>query len=158
VVSNDRSEHEWCVYQEGLLGDIVGMSTNNSITVGNIYSQSENDNSKQIPMMHMEECYFMRSLNKNIVTNTEYSFMTVTKAENKQKIYWFSTQVQNALKHNDLSMVWVTDSGSTKHKEWMSELKPVNAGVKMAGGYIMPCKSIDKVSLTVVDENDETSE
>ena len=101
---------------------------------------------------------------KNVLSINECMFTHTTpnSKHEEQTLHWYSDKVAEALKHSDLSAVWVADSGATKHmtdhKEWVTELKPTNSGVKTGGGHILPAAGVGKVSITVVDEKGITSD
>ena len=101
--------------------------------------------------------------NKLTVKPREYLLVTTTKAKAEDdKLQWHSKEVADAIKSSDMSQVWVTDSGATKHmtgrKEWLSEMKPTVTAIKMGGGQIMPAIGVGKVSLTVINSAGEAAD
>ena len=87
------------------------------------------------------------------MTNEHLLVITTPNNESDKDVHWFSCKVEEALKHHDLSNVWVSDSGATKHmtgqKQWLSELRPATGGVKMGGRQKIDVMGIGSISLTV---------
>ena len=139
---------------EGLFNGILGMSmrTQPNLHSANISLQGEE--LAETGKSSGENSYVI-NFNKIIVTKFEYLLVNYAPEHTTNTpVNWLFSNVSDALKVGDLSSVWITDSGATKHltghKEWLTEIKPSNTGVKMAGGHTMQSEVIGKVSLTVV--------
>jgi hypothetical protein len=101
--------------------------------------------------------------NKNGLMSNECAFVHSTEGKSDvHEIHWYSKEVADALKRHDLSLVWVSDSGATKHmtcqKDWVSEMRPSNAAVRMGNGDIIPASGIGNVSMLVWDADGNISD
>ena len=77
--------------------------------------------------------------------------------KNDCEIHWYSAEIAEALKQHDLSSVWISDSSATTHmtghKNWLLEIKPIKAVVKVGDDKVIQAEGVGEILLIAKDDS-----